>query len=383
LWILADGAQENIMRWAFALVVPFVALGLSSTASAREIAAGQTHTCAITNAGGVKCWGANNYGQLGDGTTKNRLIAGDVSGLTSGVLALAAGRFHTCALTTAGGLKCWGRNTEGELGDGTITNRFTPVDVSGLATGVTQITAGSFHSCARIGGAAKCWGQNVYGQLGNGTRVNSSTPVDVNGLAAGVQTIAAGAGHTCALKGIRTKCWGFNGDGELGDGTTVNKLAPVNAKGKMTAVAGGDRHTCAVADTGRAKCWGWNAYGQLGDGSITSRLTPVRVIALRPAQNNDDVLTGGGGHTCALTDTGAVRCWGQNIYGQLGDGTTASRSTPRATKAGPAVAIAAGVAHTCALKSTGKVRCWGRNLNGQLGDGTTANRATPVNVKGF
>ncbi|MGA9350442.1 MAG: hypothetical protein WBW48_16795, partial [Anaerolineae bacterium] len=186
------------------------------------IAAGYRHTCALT-AGGVKCWGYNGYGQLGDGTWTWRNTPVDVSGLTSGVTTIAAGSYHTCALTAGGGAKCWGHNNNGQLGDGTTTNRNTPVDVSGLTSGVDAIAAGSYHTCALTAGGVKCWGLNDYGQLGDGTTTNRNTPVDVSGLTSGVAAIAAGYYHTCALTAGGVKCWGRNNNGQLGDGTTTDR----------------------------------------------------------------------------------------------------------------------------------------------------------------
>jgi hypothetical protein len=183
------------------------------------IAAGGQHTCALVN-GGVKCWGTNGSGQLGDSSNTQRLIPVDVTGLTSGVTAISAGAAHTCALTTGGGLKCWGFNSNGQLGDNSNSNRNVPVDVVGLTSGVTSVAAGYFHTCAvASGGAVKCWGDNFVGELGNNSSDESHVPVDVSGLGSGASKVAVGTSHSCALMisgGV--KCWGINFNGQLGDG---------------------------------------------------------------------------------------------------------------------------------------------------------------------
>jgi alpha-tubulin suppressor-like RCC1 family protein len=243
----------------------------------------------LTAAGGTKCWGDNQYGQLGYGSgTRNRLTPVDVVGLTTGVAAISARGLHTCAVTTAGGLKCWGYNGYGELGDdGTTMNRATPVDVVGLTTGVAAISAGTNHTCAlTTAGGFKCWGNNDHGQLGDGTTrdIASTTPVDVVGLATGVARIDAGRQHTCALTTAGgAKCWGNNESGELGDGTWTQRLTPVDVVGLTTgvaAIAAGGDHTCALTTAGAVKCWGSNLYAQLGDGTWTQRTTLVDVVGL-------------------------------------------------------------------------------------------------------
>jgi alpha-tubulin suppressor-like RCC1 family protein len=359
--------------------------GLTSGVAA--IAAGESHTCALTAGGGVKCWGRNSGGQLGDGTTTDRTTPVDVSGLTSGVAAIAAGGYHTCALTAGGGVKCWGRNSYGQLGDGTTTNRNTPVDVSGLTSGVNAIAAGSYHTCAlTMDGGARCWGHNLYGQLGNGKSGYHTIPVDVSGLTSGVSAIAAGEEHTCALTaGGGAKCWGVNYYHQLGDGTTTRRNTPVDVSGLtsgVAAIAPSQYHTCALTTGGGVKCWGYNSYGQLGDGTTTGRATPVDVSGLT---SGVAAIATGSYHTCAVTTGGGVKCWGYNRYGQLGDGTTTQHTTPGDVSGltSGVTAIVAGEYHTCALTAGGGVKCWGGNGDGQLGDGTTTDRTTPVDVSGL
>jgi alpha-tubulin suppressor-like RCC1 family protein len=351
-----------------------------------SISAGSFHTCALTSSGGVKCWGYNYYGQLGDGTTTNSYTPVDVVGLSSGVVAISAGRNHTCALKTSGGVQCWGNNESGQLGDGTTTGRLTPTDVSGLSN-VVAISAGRFHTCALTSSAGvqgiKCWGSNLYGQLGDGTDTKSYTPVDVSGLSSGVVAISSGGWHTCALtSSAGVKCWGWNFYGQLGDGTTTDRLTQIDVSGLssgVVAISAGIYHTCALTSSGGVKCWGQNDYGQLGDGTITNNSTPVPVSEL---STGVVAISTGLGHTCALTSSAGVKCWGHNYYGQLGDGTTTDRLTQIDVSglSNGMVAISAGLEHTCALTSSGSVMCWGWNFHGQLGDGTTTDRHTPVAI---
>ncbi|MGB8215420.1 MAG: hypothetical protein WCE68_17860 [Anaerolineales bacterium] len=363
------------------------AFTISTPTMISAISAGGDRTCALTAGGGVKCWGYNGDGQLGDGKTADRHTPVNVNGLAGGVSAIAAGGNHTCALTTSGGVKCWGYNGYGQLGDGTTTDRHTPVNVVGLASGVSAISAGGNHTCAlTTGGGVKCWGYNGYGQLGDGTTTNRHTPVNVIGLTGGVSAIAAGGDHTCALTtGGAVQCWGWNHLGQLGDGTTTNRHTPVNVAGLtggVSTIAAGADHTCALTTEGGVKCWGYNGYGQLGDGTTTDRHTPVNVAGLISGVS---AIVAGGDHTCALTTGGAVQCWGRNHSGQLGDGTTTNRHRPvnGLGLSGGVSAIAAGGDHTCALTTEGYVKCWGYNNSGQVGDGTTTNRRTPVYVVGM
>jgi alpha-tubulin suppressor-like RCC1 family protein len=250
------------------------------------VAVASRHKCALTINGGVKCWGKNEYGQLGDGTTEERISPVDVSGLTSGVAAIATGGWQSCALLESGQVKCWGNNDSGQLGDGTDKNRVLPVDVIGLSSGVAAITSGDEHTCALIeSGGVKCWGNNDYGQLGDGTTNSRLTPVDVIGLTSGVQSISAGYQHTCALMGNGgVKCWGNNSHSQLGDGTTSMHLVPTDVRGltaNVIALEASGNFTCAILTSRGVKCWGENSFGQLSQGTANIQLWPAPVLSTR------------------------------------------------------------------------------------------------------
>ncbi|MFQ6030013.1 MAG: hypothetical protein ACE5Q6_21275 [Dehalococcoidia bacterium] len=349
---------------------------------ATGISVGLWHTCAITAERSLRCWGLNNYGQLGDGTRTERARPVDVVGLDSEVVAVSAGANHTCSLTAEGGVQCWGRNSRNGFS-------VTPEKVESLTSGVVALASGDIHNCAlTVEGGVKCWGGNSNGQLGDGTNTDRATPVDVTGLASGVVAISAGSRHTCALMmagGV--KCWGQNGDaGRLGDGSTTNRIEPVDVAdltSGVAAVAAGGFHTCALTQEGSVMCWGSNNVGQLGDGTRRNRFIPGEVTGLTSEVAGIAV---GGGHSCALTTKGGIRCWGANDFGQVGDG------TPEVHRPLPVdvvdltdqmTAIALGARYTCSLTAAGGVKCWGENRIGQLGDGTLVNQSKPVDVIGF
>ncbi len=375
--------------------------------TAKQVSAGGAHTCALTSSGGVKCWGGNSAGQLGNGNTTKSLTPVDVTGLSSGASTVAAGGGHTCALTASGGIKCWGSNSPGgQLGNGTPSNSTTPVDVTGLSSGVTAVAAGNGHTCAlTTSGGVKCWGLNMHGQVGNGTTAEAFTPMDVTGLSSGVTAIAAGYSHTCAITSSGgVKCWGYNG-GRLGTGTNTGpevcrsidpcSTTPVDVTGLssgVSAIAAGEFHTCALLSSGGVKCWGYSDEGQVGNGTTGSNPAPVDVTGL---SSGVSAITTLGRHTCALTTSGGVKCWGSNGSGQLGIGTTTTtKSTTPVDVTGLSSgvsAITAGDSHTCALLSSGGVKCWGNNAYGQIGFGSPAGpqncndacSTTPVSVVGF
>jgi alpha-tubulin suppressor-like RCC1 family protein len=364
----------------------------------KTISAGSYHTCAILADGTVKCWGHNDYGQLGDGTTSQRNTPASVSGITSSnpAAVISAGGNHSCAILTDGTVRCWGSNAEGQIGDGTTSQRNTPASVSGITSSnpAVEISAGDGYTCALLSdGTIKCWGEGRDGQLGDGSSLERYTPVSVLGVGSANSAVAisTGGNHSCAILSDGTvKCWGGNDYGQLGDGTRTRRTTPIGVSGITSAnpalaISAGLRHTCALLADGTVKCWGMGRYGELGDGTSLDRYTPAGVSGI--TSNNPAAGISAGGHACAILADGNVKCWGSNGNGQIGDGTTAQRNTPIGvsgiTSANPAVAISAGEIHTCAMFADGTVKCWGLNDTGQLGDGTTNQRTSPASVTGI
>jgi alpha-tubulin suppressor-like RCC1 family protein len=406
-----------------------VNLGTGRTATA--ISAGNFHSCALLDNSTVKCWGFNNAGQLGLGDTTNRGDAPGEMGDNLSAVDLGAGRtatainahsFQSCVLLDNGTVKCWGRNAYGQLGVGDIDNRGDGPGEMGnnlpavdLGTGrtATAVVAGSDHSCALLDDrTVKCWGGNLFGQLGVGDitdrgdgpgEMGNNLPAVDLGTGRTATAISAGLLHSCALlDNDIVKCWGSNVSGELGQGDIAsrgdatgemgNNLAAVNlGTGRTaTAITAGNFYTCALLDNGTVKCWGYNSYGQLGQGDTTNRgdgagemgnnLPVVDLGTAGAAQ----AVAAGGYHTCGLLEGGAVKCWGDNGFGQLGlsdtnnrgDGPGEMRDNLPAVDLGSrrATAIAAGNAHSCALLDIGTVKCWGNNFYGQLGLGDTSDR---------
>ncbi len=354
----------------------------------QQISAGGLFTCALTTEGGVKCWGDNHFGKLGNGTNQlYHTTAVDVEGLTTGVTAISAGGDHACAITMMGGLKCWGNNRDGQLGNGLVNDNRgvpVPVDVVGLTNGVAAVVPKGSSTCAltTVGGV-KCWGNDTWGVLGNGELGSSRIPTDVVGLTTGVAAIAMSGSHACALTTEGSvKCWGYNFHGELGDGTRVNRETPVDVVGlpmNIVAIAAGAHHNCVLTVAGGVICWGYNEHGELGNGEQQTSATPVDVVGLSTGvtQISSDFY-----HTCVFLGGGVVKCWGRNLFGELGDGTSIDRFTPVTVTALPTdvTAITTGGSDTCALISTGRAKCWGFNVYGEVGDGTTEIRTTPVDV---
>jgi alpha-tubulin suppressor-like RCC1 family protein len=359
---------------------------MSLAASVVDVSAGHGHACAVTSSGGVKCWGQNDRGQLGDGTLANRFTPVDVLGLGAGIVAVSTGFAHTCALRNDGAMFCWGENGSGQLGDGTTGGRAIPGMVVGLGGPAVEVSTGISFTCARLAdGTVRCFGSNQSGAIGNNSLSSRFRPVAVEGGETFVSIDAASA-FTCGVSATSAvKCWGSNEQAQLGDGSFVSRPFPsqvVSLTSGAYRVSGGFDHACSVSTSGRAQCWGSRSNGALGDG-LTGGFAamPVDVTGLA---SNASAVEAGAHATCAVVSNGA-QCWGANHSGQLGTGDVIDRSTP-AQVVGLATgvqSVALGPAHACALRSDGSIRCWGNNGDGQLGDGTLLQRLTGVDVVGI
>jgi len=306
-----------------------------------------------------------------DGSTD--VVPGEVpASLCGDVVQVAAGLLHACALKVDGTLWCWGANGSGQLGDGTLDDRAAPVPVTALGSDVVQVAVGSSYTCARKGdGGVWCWGKNGNGQFGNGSTTNASTPTPVAALGPTAVEVAAGSMQTCARKADGTLwCWGF---GNYGDGSGwTGHLVPTQITALGSDVAGislGQSHFCARKTDGSLWCWGWNAAGQLGDGSLIDRSIPVEITALGHAVAS---VSAGSQVTCALKTDGTLWCWGWRNGGQT--------PTQMARLGADAVEVSVGGEQACARKADGTLWCWGANTEGQLGDGSTRYQESPVQV---
>jgi alpha-tubulin suppressor-like RCC1 family protein len=368
--------QLGIGTMPFRTTPVAVAGGVSYT----SLAAGLSSTCGIS-ASTVRCWGSNASGELGVGTASApRSTPALVAGSNSYNQVTVGERF-ACALATTGSSPfCWGANDRGQLGDGTTVNKSVPTAVSGAPV-FTSIVAGLRSSCGRgTTGAVQCWGWNGFGQLGDGTTTNQTSPVTV-AWSGSFNSISAGLVSFCGLDATGAAyCWGYNGYGQLGDGTTTQRSSPVAVSGGLTfgSLAGGAGNNilyaiCGLTTDKRAFCWGGNDKGQLGNGTVTAGFTSGSTVPSAVTGGFSFVsIANGGIHACGLTETGAAYCWGLNSSGQLGDGTTTDRASPTLVAGAPAfVALTAGERHTCGRTAAGVAYCWGSNATGQLGNGET------------
>ena len=396
---------------------PVSVTALSLAPGAVTISGGGNHSCALSAAGSVKCWGLNTDGQLGNNTVVNaktpvQVHAAGNLGFLGGVAAISAAGSHTCALSAAGLVECWGLNSSGQLGNNTVVNAKTPVLVHGVGnvgflSTVIAISASGNHTCALLtGGTVDCWGLNSSGQLGNNTVVNAKTPVQVHavnnlGFLSGVTAISAGGNHTCAaLASGLVGCWGLNTSGQLGNNTVVNTKTPVlvhgagnvGVLGGVKAIDAGGSHSCAMLTGGSVDCWGLNGSGQLGNNTLVSAKTPVAVHGAGNVGflSGAIAITADGGHSCAVLASGVAACWGLNTSGQLGNNTVVNAETPVLVHGAGNIGLLSGVnaitgggSHTCALLVAGTVDCWGLNSSGQVGNNTLVNAKTPAKVIGL
>ncbi|MNJ99768.1 Regulator of chromosome condensation (RCC1) repeat protein [compost metagenome] len=344
-----------------------------------KIRVGYSSTCGIRG-GGLYCWGANTFGELGQGNTIGIPKPTGVTQFSSGVTDIATGGSHMCAIHL-GALYCWGDNRDGQLGNVTNISSSVPVLVNGMTSGVTQVAAGMAHTCAVKSGVVYCWGLNEYGSLGAGTG-STNSPRAVT-LAGTINVLSAGGFSTCAVTTVnlnsRVYCWGFNNRGQLGDGTLVNKFVPTVVPAITSLaeyVSVGDTTTCAVV-SGAAKCWGANTNGMLGNGNATNSSVPVNVTSFTSGVSRVEV---GGTSTCGIKSSSPY-CWGTGTYGALGTGNTTSRNVPTAIVGHYSLSMSVGFGSACMIDFSGDGKCWGINRGGNLGNNTTSgDQWSPVAV---
>ncbi|NPC84008.1 RTX toxin, partial [Pyxidicoccus fallax] len=380
-----------------------------------QLRAGDAHTCALLHDGTVRCWGSGASGRLGYGNTEtvgdNEPAAskGPVPlPATEKVVQLALGSGHTCALLSSGSVRCWGLNNQGQLGYGHTRNigddeAVASVGHVNLGTRAVRITAGDSHTCALLNtGRVRCWGHGANGRLGYSGTTNVGDDedplVDVQ-VGAPVQDIVAGGSHTCALLvSGKARCWGQGGSGQLGynnlnhigDNEQPSSAGDIPMSGSVLQLAAGGSHTCALMETGTVRCWGLGSSGQVGAGSTTgSVLVPAEVnlgAGLRALQ-----VSTGNNHTCAVLSSGGIKCWGLSTSGQCGLGNTGSQTTPpnNPINLGGHLAsfITSGANYNCALLSNGKGLCWGVGSSYQLGhtgnSGNVGDDEVPGSFEGF
>lgn len=319
-------------------------------------------TCGLTLMGFAYCWGGNDIGQLGDGTTVARLTPSPVQGGLRFVQ-LTAGGGSACGLTNTHEAYCWG----GNLGDGTTEHRLVPTLVSG-GLSFAQVSAGAGHTCGvTTQRVAYCWGYGDYGQLGDGTALSRLTPTPVDGVLDFVQ-VSAGALHTCGVTAANVAyCWGENQVGELGDSSTTRRFSPTAVSGGLAfvQVSAQEHRTCGVTTDSAAYCWG------------EFQRSPTLV----PGGLDFAQVDAGAFYNCGVTTAGLAYCWGENNHGQLGDGTTDNRATPTlVADVTDFVSLSASLYHTCGVTVASVAYCWGDNAWGQLGDGGTTQRLRPNRV---
>ncbi len=385
-----------------------------------SVSGGRNFTCALTINGIVKCWGSNGSGQIGNGNTESRFLPIITSSGYS-LNQLVSGENNSCGITKSGQLRCWGANGSGQIGKGSASsNECTPFNVD-VSTNYIQLSKGTNHTCGITNaGVLKCWGANDNGQLGDGTKVSKASPVTIDsGVNYSQVVLSKNSNYSCAIttNGV-LKCWGLNSSGQLGDGTLLDKSIPivVDPNTTYTKISLSYDYICGITSAGNLKCWGSNSLSKIGDGTTTNVINPKLIDEGVTYQKiitgnlstygitSDGVLKGWGyqhsglgtgdngsklptvidagvkysqvitsfnsNHSCAITNSGVLKCWGRNDYGQLGTGNTVSQNKPQVIDSGVnylKVFIRGDL--TCGITTDNSLKCWGRNDNGELGDG--------------
>lgn len=353
------------------------------------LSVGGSHGCLLDRTGFTSCWGAGTLGQIGDGSLVDRLSPVAIAGGLR-VVTMEAGQFHACAISAGGVTHCWGSNTSGQLGDGGNANiscasgqpcRPTPATVLG-GHAFAAISAGARNTCAlTAAGIAYCWGEGVFGALGNGTTTRAFAPVRVSGGHT-FTAIDVGLDVACGVtQDAVGYCWGSGSGGKLGNRSTTNRTVPFAVSGGLAfaRISVGSSHACGLTTNGSAYCWGVGTFGRLGNGSTTlGSVTPVPVLGGHVFAS----ISAGFEHTCAVTTEGRGYCWGGNANGKVGDGTQATRTVPTPVAGNLTFAsITTGTGHSCGITVEGQTYCWGAGVNGQLGNGTNASSSlVPVRI---
>ena len=370
----------------------------SSVSETPRLVSGEDFICWLASNGGVWCLGSGDYGQLGDGLFADSAdVAVQPVGLDSGVVAIAAGEQHACAIKDDASLWCWGENNDGQIGDGTTVNAGSPVEVQASEVEIVRVGLGEEHSCAvDNAGGTYCWGQNSDGQVGIGTNdAKVLVPTLVASLTVPMHDVRAGDNFTCALsQSGSVACWGQGDSGRLGNGSDAESLAPVwvtgLSDGNVTQLEVGWSSSCAAVQGGSLYCWGRNNVGQLGIGTTEDSNVPVEVTALGSGVR---AFSSGYRNVCAIDADGALYCWGSNSYGALGDGSEEDSSTPM--RVGGVLAYAGdpgyatitevdvgGTNISCAVTDTDDRLCWGKIPISEEGSSWTT-AAFPLRIQPF
>lgn len=366
-------------------LTPSPSQALTTGGEWEQVSSGGNVTCAISSQDELYCRGNNSFGQLGDGTNtgefyKFKKVRGALA--AKAVTEVSVGEYSVCAVADSQAY-CWGGNSDGQLGDGTIDSRYDPTKVGGLLEGksVSKIGSSYDHTCAIADGRAYCWGRNTIGQLGDNSFTDSYVPVavDTSGVLNGkqLQSVSGMSDSTCVTSSDGTVfCWGNNGQGQLGNNSSVNSETPVQVDDsdvlsgvRIVEVSSGNQQTCARSDVGRAYCWGTNIYGELGNGGNSPSPYPSEVSNLGPAYGKlVTSISVGANYGCAVANSTSY-CWGRNVEGQLGDNTQTDSNVPVAGQYSsiPNLSkVSSGSAHSCAL-GAGQIYCWGSNPYGAVG----------------